>query len=64
VDVTRDYLATSRAWRAARVQRRDELRDLDPEIYDYRLAQGAREAAAIASGLLRRSLYVATRPSS
>ena len=61
-DVTADYLATSTAWRAARVRHRDTLRPLDPEVYDDRLARGAAEARALQAGILRRSLYVARPP--
>ena len=61
-DVTADYLATSTAWRAARLRHRDALRPLDPEVYDDRVERGAREAEALRAGLLRRTLYVATRP--
>ncbi|HET7311449.1 MAG TPA: hypothetical protein VFJ17_09000 [Mycobacteriales bacterium] len=61
-DVTDDYLAVSIAWRAARVRHRDELRPLDPDVFDDRLQRGAHEAEALRAGLLRRTLYVATRP--
>jgi len=60
-DVTEDYLATSTAWRAARVRHRDTLRPLDPEVYDDRLARGALEAKALQAGILRRTLYLARR---
>jgi hypothetical protein len=60
-DVTADYLAASTAWRAARVRHRDELRPLDPEVYDDRLSRGALEAKALQAGILRRTLYVARR---
>ena len=61
-DVTDDYLATSQAWRASRLRHRDALRPLDPATFDDRVERGAREAAALRDGLLRRTLYVATRP--
>ena len=60
-DVTGDYLATSTAWRAARVRHRDTLRPLAPDVYDDRLSRGALEAKALRAGLLRRTLYVARR---
>jgi hypothetical protein len=60
-DVTADYLATATAWRAARVRHRDELRPLDPEVYEDRLAHGALEVKALQAGLLRRTLYIARR---
>ena len=60
-DVTADYLATSIAWRATRLRHRDALRPLDPEVFDDRIQRGAHEAEALRAGLLRRTLYVATR---
>src|SRR5205807_2624904 len=61
-DVTPDYLATSTAWRAARLRHRDALRPLDPATFDDRVERGRREAEALRNGLLRRTLYVAVRP--
>jgi hypothetical protein len=61
VDVTADYLATSTAWRSARLRHRDELRPLAPDVFDDRLERGAREAQALRAGLLRRTLYLARR---
>jgi hypothetical protein len=61
-DVTAGYLATSTAWRASRLRHRDALRPLDPATFDDRVERGRREAAALKDGLLRRTLYVATRP--
>src|SRR4051812_40445042 len=51
-DVTADYLATTRAWRAARLRHRDVLRAVDPVAYDDRLAHGAEAIAATEDGLL------------
>ena len=61
-DVTADYLASSTAWRAARLRHRDELRPLDPEVFDDRVQRGDNEAKALRAGILRRTLYVAKRP--
>jgi hypothetical protein len=61
-DATADYLATSTAWRAARLRHRETLRPLDPETFDDRVDRGAREAEALHAGLLRRTLYIAVRP--
>jgi hypothetical protein len=60
-DVTTDYLAASNAWRAARLRHRDALRPLDPQVFDDRLAHCTAEIDALEHGLLRRTLYVATR---
>jgi hypothetical protein len=62
-DVTAEYLATSTAWRATRLKHRDELRPLAPDAFDDRIARGAREAEGLRAGILRRTLYVASRPS-
>jgi cyclopropane fatty-acyl-phospholipid synthase-like methyltransferase len=62
IDVTSDYLETARAWRAARIRHRDELRPVDPEVYDERLDKGEQAIAAIEAGLLRRTLHVAHTP--
>lgn len=61
-DVTADYLATTRAWRAARLRHRDALRPVDPEVYDDRLARGEAAIEAIDAGRLRRTFCVARRP--
>src|SRR5436309_3156883 len=42
-DVTDDYLAASRSWRATRLKRRDTLRPLAPDVFDDRIERGARE---------------------
>lgn len=59
IDVTGDYLATTRAWRAARLHHRDTARPVDPAMYDERLAKGDRAIEAIEAGLLRRTLHIA-----
>ena len=60
VDVTADYLVTTRAWRAARLRHRDAVRPVDPKMYDERLAKGEDAIEAIEAGLLRRTLHVAS----
>ena len=62
IDVTADYLATARAWLAARLRYGDSVRPLDPEMYDGRLDQGRASIAAIEDGLLHRTLHVASVP--
>ena len=63
VDLTAEYARTQRDWYDAAELRADELRDLtsDTEFAD---AQADRRLTldAIADGLLRRSLFMATRP--
>ena len=63
VDLTTAYARTQRDWYDAANQRADELRRLtsDTEFAD---AQADRRVTldAIAAGLLRRSLFIATRP--
>lgn len=60
-DRTDDYLETARAWLAARLRHRDEMRPVDPAIYDNRIADNQVAIPAIEEGLLRRMLYVARR---
>jgi cyclopropane fatty-acyl-phospholipid synthase-like methyltransferase len=60
-DRTDDYLATARAWLAARQRHRDALRPLDPDDYDDRVTRGRGAVAAIEAGLLRRAEVVAVR---
>ena len=58
-DRTPDYLGTARAWLAARLRHRDEIRPLDPPTFDLRIADVEAAIPAIEEGLLRRMLYVA-----
>jgi cyclopropane fatty-acyl-phospholipid synthase-like methyltransferase len=60
-DRTPDYLDTARAWLAARLRHRDEIRPVDPTTYDLRIEDGKVAIPAIEAGLLRRTLYVARR---
>src|SRR3954465_3466284 len=60
-DVTAEFLATVTAWRATRIRHRDKLRALDPQAYADRTPTNTIEIDAVKAGLLRRSLYVATR---
>lgn len=59
VDVTTDYLTTTRAWLAARLRHRETVRPLDPTMFDGRVDKGG---AAIEDGLLHRTLYSARVP--
>ena len=61
-DRTADYLETARAWLAARVRHRDEIRPVDPAGYDNRVADGTKAIPMIEQGLLKRFLYVARKP--
>jgi hypothetical protein len=61
-DVTADFLAAATAWRATRIRHRDRLRALDPQAYEDRIATNTTEIDAVEAGLLRRTLYVASRP--
>lgn len=56
---TADYLDTAKAWLAARLRHRDEMRPIDPAVYDDRIADNQAAIPAIEQGLLRRMLYVA-----
>lgn len=59
VDVTADYLTTTRAWLAARLRHRETVRPLDPTMFDGRVDKGEAAIAAIEDGLLHRTLYSA-----
>jgi len=61
-DLTSEYLDTTRAWQAAHERYADELRQASPTDFDDRIAEGRRAITAIEQGLLRRTLFVATRP--
>jgi hypothetical protein len=61
-DVTDAFLATTKAWRAARLRHRDLLRPLDPKVYDDRILHGEQAIEATEDGLLRRTLHVARKP--
>lgn len=61
-DLTAAYLDTARAWLAARLRHRDDLRPPDPAAFDERIESGRVAVGAIEEGLLKRSLFVATRP--
>ena len=61
-DRTSDYAATARAWLAARLRHRDEMRPHDPAAYDERIDRGRHAIPLIEAGLLRRALYVARKP--
>ena len=60
-DRTTDYAAAARAWLAARLRHRDEMRPHDPAAYDDRIKRGREAIPLIEAGLLRRALYVARK---
>lgn len=60
-DLTEEYAASARAWLAARLRHRAELRPLDPESYDQRIGRNRGAIPVIEQGLLRRALYLARR---
>lgn len=61
-DVTDDFLDTARAWLRESEAVADELAVLEPEGgFDERQEDRRTMIAAIAEGLLRRTLYVAVR---
>lgn len=60
-DRTPDYLETAKAWLAARLRHRDEMRPIDPATYDLRIDEAHVAIPAIEAGLLCRRLYVARR---
>ena len=60
-DVTGDFRASIIAWRAARLRHGDQLRALDAQAYEDRIATNTVELQATEEGLLHRSLYVARR---
>ncbi len=62
VDVTADYLQTTIGWLRAWERYAEELRRPDPAEFDQRMKDRRRAVAAIEDGLLRRALFVATRP--
>ena len=62
-DLTGEYLTTARGWLENVQQHYDELVSLDGEATVEERVAGWREAIdALEAGLLRRSLYAATRP--
>lgn len=61
-DRTAEYLETARAWLDARLRHRDEIRPVDPAVYDDRIADGRAAIPMIEQGLLRRYVYVARKP--
>lgn len=62
VDLTEEYATTQRAWYEATEHRAEEIRQFVSDL-DFAEAQADRRAtlAAIAAGLLRRSLFTAVR---
>jgi len=63
VDVTAEFLTTTRAWLDARSRFEAELRESDgAALFEERQEDSRRQAKAIEDGLLRRALFVAERP--
>jgi hypothetical protein len=63
VDVTAAYLDTARAWLRHGQQYADELAALEPpDVFADKLTRRRTAIAAIEAGLLRRSLFLGTRP--
>src|SRR3954451_14681846 len=61
-DVTADFLTAARGWLDARLRHRDALQSLDAQAFADRIEVCTSEVNALEAGLLRRTLYVATRP--
>ena len=59
-DVTPEYAVTAKAWYDVADRLRDELRPIDPVLFDEQQRDRRRMLAAVEDGLLRRSLLVAT----
>lgn len=63
IDVTDAFLDTAHAWLRETTQRAGDLAPLEePGAFDERQVEQQRMISAIEDGLLRRSLFVATRP--
>ncbi len=61
-DVTKEYLATSRAWYEARERYADELRKIDGDVaFEEGQRDRRKRIELIAEGLQRRALLVARR---
>ena len=58
-DLSAAYAQTARDWLDARLKHREQLRPLDPAMYDDRVARGRNVIPVIEAGLLRRSLFLA-----
>ena len=61
-DATPEYLTAARGWLTARTSHGEALRAPDPVGFDQRMAEGRAAVDAIATGLLRRALFVAAVP--
>lgn len=62
-DLTPQYLRTARGWYEGRLQFERELRQADGDaLFEERQRDGIKQIRAIEDGLLKRSLFVATRP--
>ncbi len=62
IDLTEDYRETAAAWRRERLARADEYRSVVGEaVFADRMSAGVTAVRAIEQGLLRRTLYLASR---
>jgi hypothetical protein len=62
-DLTPQFLRTARGWYEGRLKFERELRKADGDaLFEERQRDGIVQIRAIEDGLLRRSLFVATRP--
>ena len=61
-DRSEDYRVTARAWLESRLRHRDEIRPIDPAVYDDRVADGQTAVPLIEQGLLRRYFYFSRKP--
>lgn len=63
IDVTDAFLDTAQAWFREAARHAGDLAPLEPPgAFDERQAERLRMISAIEGGLLRRSLFAATRP--
>jgi hypothetical protein len=63
IDLTAEFLITTSAWFEGRERRAKELREAEgEELFEERQRDSAMQLEGIEAGLLRRSLFVATKP--
>ncbi len=62
LDLTAQFLSTTRSWLQARLRHADALRRVEGPDCDQRIRENRSAIRAIEQGLLRRSLFVATGP--
>lgn len=60
IDLTEEFLVTTRAWHTARARHEKQLRlEWGDELFEERQADSVAQMKAIEGGLLRRALFVA-----